>query len=69
MLVKALERVDPRKTGEGENNDFTISCMMAVARAMIQRINLIISHMGNLISNYFKNNSYLTNYVQKKAHN
>ncbi|KAG0567727.1 hypothetical protein KC19_7G156300 [Ceratodon purpureus] len=34
---KALERVDPRKTGEGENNNFTVSCMMAIARAMIQR--------------------------------
>lgn len=47
MLMKALERVDPRKTGEGENNDFTVSTMMAVARAMIQRTNLTINHMSN----------------------
>lgn len=37
MLMKALKRIDPRKTGESENNDFTVECLMAVAKAMIQR--------------------------------
>lgn len=42
MLMKAIERVDPRKTGEGENNDMTVSTLMAVAKAMIQRMCIYI---------------------------
>jgi len=38
MVMKAIERVDPRKTGKGENNDLIVSTLMAVAKAMIQRM-------------------------------
>jgi hypothetical protein len=35
--MKAIERVDPSKTGVGENNDMIVSTLIAVAKAMIQR--------------------------------
>lgn len=37
LWVKAMERIDPRKTGNSENNDMTITCLMACARAMTMR--------------------------------
>ncbi|KAG0559971.1 hypothetical protein KC19_10G143400 [Ceratodon purpureus] len=36
ILLKAIDRVDPRKTGEGDN-DMTVTTIMAIAKAMIQR--------------------------------
>jgi len=35
--MKAIERVDPSKTGIGENNDMIVSTLIAVAKAMIKR--------------------------------
>jgi hypothetical protein len=37
MLLKAIERVDPQKTGDG-HNDMTVATVMAIAKAMIQRM-------------------------------
>lgn len=37
--MQAMDRVDPRKTGgDSENNDMTVSCLLAVGRAMVQRM-------------------------------